>query len=242
MTTERAAFGPVRRTPLSLLVSRQIRDAIVTGQLSIGSQLPTEQELTEQFGVSRSTVREAVRILQAQGLLSGGDTVSTSRPRVSGELSFSTAGEALENALRLGTVSLPDLVELRLLLEGAAAGSADPGQLAVARSAVETMQRPGIDVAAFHDADVQFHISLAGAGGNTAFALVMGALRDAISSYLRDTLDALADPRPTLSRLAAEHAAILVALDAGDRDAARALVHGHIWGFYTRDGRSGLEA
>ena len=79
---ESTAFRPIRRTPLSLLVSRQIRDAIVSGELMLGSQLPTEQELTAQFDVSRSTVREAVRILQAQGLLSGGDTVSTSRPRV----------------------------------------------------------------------------------------------------------------------------------------------------------------
>jgi GntR family transcriptional repressor for pyruvate dehydrogenase complex len=234
-STEPAAFRPIRRTPLSVLVSRQIRDAIVSGELLLGSQLPTEQELTEQFDVSRSTVREAVRILQAQGLLSGGDTVSTSRPRVSGELTNATAGAALENALRLGSVPLPDLVELRLLLEGAAVTAADPGRLGDARDALAVMEAAGTDVVAFHAADVRFHISLTGAGGNSAFPLVMGALRDAIAGHLSGALEALADPQPTLVQLAAEHATILAALDAGDGELARQLVHAHIWGFYSRD-------
>lgn len=235
MNSKSVAFSPVRRTPLSLVVSRRIRDAIVSGELSVGSQLPTELELTTQFSVSRSTVREAVRILQAQGLLSGGDTVSTSRPRVSGDLAGSIAGEALENALRLGNVPLPDLVELRLLLEGAAAVTADPAELGAARASLEVMRQPGIDVVAFHDADIRFHISLAGAGGNSAFPLVMGALRDAIAGHLRGALEILDDPRPMLEQLAAEHAAILDALDSGDGNRARVLVHAHIWGFYSRD-------
>src|SRR5205807_2336248 len=79
MAPESNLFRPVSRVPLSLLVARQLREAIVSGELAMGSQLPTEQELTERFGVSRSTVREALRVLQAQGLLSGGGTARLHR-------------------------------------------------------------------------------------------------------------------------------------------------------------------
>ncbi len=235
MVADTSTFGPLNRTPLSLQVSRRLREAIVSGELSEGSQLPTEQELTERFGVSRSTIREALRVLQAQGLLSGGDSVSTSRPRVSYDRTGASASEALDNALRLGQVSLPDLVELRLLLEGAAAANADPDRLGVARAAVATMRRPDVDVDAFHAADVDFHLNLAAASGNAAFALVMRALRDPIAGYLRCSFDALDDPRPTFERLAGEHAAILEAVDAGDGASARRLVQSHVWDFYSRD-------
>ncbi len=233
-----ALFRPVARTPLSLLVSRQLREAIISGELSDGAQLPTEQELTEHFRVSRSTVREAVRVLQAQGLLSGGDTVSTARPRVCARLAHASASEALENALRLGRVSLPDLVELRLLLEGAAVASADPSVLGEASTALEVMREPGIDIAAFYAADVRFHLGLVEAGGNRAFAVVMGSLREVIGGYLRDALEALDTPARTIATLTEEHAAILAAIDEGDRIRARTLVHAHIWGFYSGDGCS----
>ena len=108
------------RAPLSVLVSRQLRQAIVSGRVSVGTELPSEKELTAELGVGRSTIREALRILQAQGLLSGGDTVSTRRPRVSTHQTLSlAAAQAMENAVRLGQVPLGDLVELRVVIEGA---------------------------------------------------------------------------------------------------------------------------
>jgi DNA-binding FadR family transcriptional regulator len=235
MFIDDTVFRAVSRAPLSLLVSSQIRDSILSGSLTIGTELPSEKELGEQFDVSRSTIREAVRILQAKGLLSGGDTVSTSRPRVSDTLASTSASEALENALRLGRIPLADLVELRLVLEGAAVATAKADRLDDARAALEIMQAPGVEVGAFHDADVRFHICLAGAGGNTAFALVMTALRDAIAGHLRDALAGAADSAPVLARLAAEHAAILDAVDSGSHDQAATLVRSHIWNFYASE-------
>jgi DNA-binding FadR family transcriptional regulator len=227
-------FSPVTRTPLSLLVSQQLRHAIVSGDLPVGSELPPEGRLAERFGVSRSTIREALRIVQALGLLSGGDTVSTARPRVSVDHTVARASEAIENVLRLGRVPLGDLVELRLAIEGAALErpAVEPGHLDAARQALAVMERPDVDVAAFHDADVRFHISLAGVSGNAAFPLVMAGVRDAIAGHLLDALEALHDPRPTLRRLAAEHAAILGAVAGGDGEAAARLVRDHVWRFY----------
>ena len=209
----------------------------MSGELPVGDELPTEKQLTEHFAVSRSTIREAVRILQAQGLLSGGDTVSTARPRVSIEQTFTRAGDALENAVRLGQVPLGDLIELRLLLEGGAVthDALVAERIVEARDALEVMRDPEVTIDAFHEADVRFHICLAGSGGNLAFPLVMTVLRDAIAEHLLGALEAMEDPRPTLARLAAEHAAILDAVEAGEGERARSLLRSHIWDFYANE-------
>lgn len=132
------------RAPLSVLVSRQLRQAIMAGRVGTGVEMPSEKELGQELGVGRSTVREALRILQAQGLLSGGDTVSTKRPRVSSEQTLSlAAAQAMENAVRLAQVPLDDLVELRVVLEGAAvaAAAADAAPLAQAAPTAKSKAR-----------------------------------------------------------------------------------------------------
>ncbi|CAN5339929.1 FadR/GntR family transcriptional regulator [soil metagenome] len=238
-------FEPVRRAPLSVLVSRQMRELIVSGVLPLGTPLPSEKALTEQFGVSRSTIREALRILQAQGLLSGGDTVSTARPHVSDRHVVESAALALEAVLRLGQVPLTDLVALRVVLEGAALehAASDPGPEAIAEARVllDAMRHAATagDVAAFHTADVGFHIAMVGAGDNVAYRLVLGVLREAIAVHLLDALADLAEPAAVLGQLIGEHEAVLGAVEAGDGPAARHHVRAHILGFYAAHGQAG---
>lgn len=238
-----ATFEPVQRAPLSLLVARQLRERIVAGDLVVGSRLPSEKELTEQFEVSRSTIREALRILQAQGLLSGGDRVTTTRPQVSDEHTVASAARGLENVLRLGQVPLDDLLELRLLLEEAALARAatdpDPAALDDARAALAVMTARDVDIDAFHRADVAFHVALSAAAGNRAYHLTLGVLRDAIAEHLDGALRRARAPRQVMRRLADEHATILAAVEAGDPARACAHVEAHIRGFYTRDGDLG---
>ncbi|MCE9578661.1 MAG: FCD domain-containing protein [Deltaproteobacteria bacterium] len=242
MAKPRAAFDlrAEERAPLSVLVSRQLRHAIVSGKVSIGTELPSEKELTRELGVGRSTVREALRILQAQGLLSGGDTVSTRRPRVSTEEVLSlAAAQAMENVVRLAQVPLADLVELRVLLEGAAveAAARTKPALADARDAIAAMEAAGADVEAFRAADLRFHRALADAGGNAAFPLVMGALRAAISAHLGEALHRAPQPRRAITKLTREHTAILDAITAGHGTRARTLITRHIRGFYRERAR-----
>lgn len=230
-------FEPVRRVPLSLLVSEQLRESIVSGAIAVGTQLPSEKELTERFEVSRSTVREALRILQAQGLLSGGDRVTTVRPHVSDEHTAASAGRGLENVLRLGGVPLEDLVDLRVLVEGAAleraaARGPEPHALDEARAALAVMAAADVDIEAFHRADVAFHIALAAAAGNAAYHLVLGVLRDAIAGHLDAALRGLSAPRRVMRQLAAEHTEIMAAVERGDGTDASRLVAAHIRGFY----------
>lgn len=230
------ALHAQERAPLAVLVSRQLRQAIVSGQVSVGAELPTEGELSRELSVGRSTVREALRILKAQGLVSGGETVSTRRPRVStGEALSHAAAQAMDNVVRLAHVPLGDLVELRIVIEGAAvelAARAADEALGEARAAIAEMKAPGVDIDSFRAADLRFHRTLASAAGNAAFPLVMGVLRGAIGAHLGEALSREADPGKAMKKLTREHEAILSAVAAGSGALARTLVTRHIRAFY----------
>ena len=93
-------FEEVDRKPLYLQVAEQIREAILRGDLAPGARLPTERELGGTFGVSRASVREALRSLQAHGLISGAGRIAPSRTVVRlGELD--SLQEAIVHLLRL---------------------------------------------------------------------------------------------------------------------------------------------
>lgn len=224
------------RSPLSVTVARRLREAIVSGQFPLDAEIPSEKDLCSQLGVGRSTVREALRILQAQGLLSGGDTVSTARPRVSLEHTLASAAHTMENALRLGRVPLSDLVALRVVIEGtiaaAAAEASDRADFSGARAAIAVMKQRGIDVDTFREADLQFHRELAALAGNSAFTMIMGVLRSAISAHLGEALHHVRDRARTIAALTREHEAILAAVERGNATRARALITKHILEFY----------
>lgn len=230
------SLAPVARAPLSIAVAEGLRAAILDGTFGADEELPTESDLATTFGVGRSTVREALRIVQAQGLVSGADTVSTARPRVTHDRTAGTAAIALGTALQVGAIPLSDLVSLRVLLEAESLRHVDrvPDAVRDLLDAMATAADAG-DIEAFHLLDVEFHVGLAHASGNRAFGFVVGVLRESIASFLRRALAALDDPRPTLRRLHDEHAAIVGAIDSGDHDSAAALVVDHIHGFYATD-------
>ena len=239
------ALGPVARVPLSVVVARRLRDAIVGGELAPGTELPSEKELGARLGVGRSTLREALRILQAQGLLSGAERVSTQRPRVVDDRAIDSAALALDSVLRLGKVSLADLVELRVVLEGAAVEAAaralqpaklEPAKLEfasleLARAALEAMRRAD-DIEDFCVADLQFHTALARASGNAAYPLVLMTLRQAVSRFLDERLQRAPSPRAIFESLNQEHEHLLCAVEGAQPDQARALVAAHIRDFY----------
>ncbi len=225
-------FQEIVRSPVYLQVAEQLREAILAGRLAPGEELPTERELSHSFGVSRASVREALRALQAQGLVTRGG--APGRAVVAGEVA-APAGDVLVNLLRLNQVGLEDLVDFRSVLESAAlrlaARDGDPARLEEAREALAQMSGE-MTIEAFDEADVRFHVALVRASGNEAMHLVMLALRRAVARHLLEALRAQRDRRATLGRLTREHAAILKAVEAGNADRAAALVDRHIRGFY----------
>jgi GntR family transcriptional regulator, transcriptional repressor for pyruvate dehydrogenase complex len=229
-------FEGVVRRPVYEQVAEQLREAVLDGTLPPGAVLPAERELGDRFGVSRTTVREALRALQAQGLVVASGPNAPLRVAEAEALSVGPVREALGHLLRLGRVPLADLVDLRCALEAAAVEAAARRRprpdLEAARAELEAMRSAGDDVAAFERADVQFHVALAEASGNEALLLVMLAVRDSIAAHLLDALMALSDPVPTLALLTNQHAAILAAIEERRPDHAGEIMRDHVLGFY----------
>lgn len=226
-----------RRRPAYEQVADQLREAILSGALPPGSELPSERELTDSFGVARTTVREALRALQAQGLAVAERPTAPLRVARAAELSTGPARDAFVHLLRLGATPLSDLVELRCALEGAAVGAAARrrrARLGDARAELAIMRAITDDVQAYEEADVRFHLALVAASGNEALHLVMLAVREPVGAHLLASLRALADPVPTLRRLTREHARIVEAIEARDGDLAAERIAAHIRGLYKR--------
>src|SRR6266545_577875 len=90
-------FQEIVRSPVYLQVAEQLREAILAGRLAPGEELPTERELSHSFGVSRASVREALRALQAQGLVTRGG--APGRAVVAGEVAAPAGLEEAREAL-----------------------------------------------------------------------------------------------------------------------------------------------
>ena len=231
--SEPIALKQVVRAPVYVQVADQIRAAIAGGELAPGEPLPTERELAETVGASRASVREALRVLEAQGLIAGAGAPG---PAVVVPETGPEKREAVVSLLRLDEVSLEELIDFRCLLErGAvirAAAEPDRERLAEARRALEDMREGEVTPEEFDEADVRFHLALVRASGNEAMHLVMLALRDPVARHLLSALHAQDDPGETLRRLAHEHARILGAVENGDGEQAAELIERHIRGFY----------
>jgi GntR family transcriptional repressor for pyruvate dehydrogenase complex len=219
------------------LVLRWIEDQLSGGQLAVGGRLPAERTLAEQLGVSRTSVREAIRVLEAMGVVRAG---VGSGPEA-GTVVISDPTAALGSALRLhvATQHLPveDVVETRVLLESWAAARARPDapELDLAGALLDDMDE-GHAVDDFLALDVRFHLALADAAGNAVVSAMMGSLREAIQGYAGQLTANLPDWDATASRLRAEHREILAAIRKDDGGRAAELVAAHIRGYYKEAG------
>jgi len=230
MASKMRQFRPVTRVNAYEQVAERIRDAILDRSLSGDARLPPERELAQQFGVSRTTVREALRHLQAQGLLAPRGRTS---PMLAADPDVALARfrESLGHVVQLRNVSLHELLELRLAIETAAlvraAQSPAAPALAQAREALEAMAKPQLAQAAFYEADVAFHAALVAASGNEALRLVMLAVKDSIRSHLDEAMRG----RPFAKirqQVQAEHPELLSAVETGNTKAVGALLRTHL--------------
>jgi GntR family transcriptional regulator, transcriptional repressor for pyruvate dehydrogenase complex len=219
------------------LVLQWIENQLSSGQLVLGGRLPAERTLAEKLEVSRTSVREAIRILEAMGVVRAG---VGSGPEA-GTVVIADPTAALGSALRLhvATSHLPvaDIVQTRVLLESwaAARARADSPALAEAAALLEQMDA-GPDTEDFLALDVRFHLALAEAAGNAVVSAMMGSLREAIQSYAGKLTANLPDWEATAVRLRAEHREILAAINNHDGGRAAELVAAHIEGYYKEAG------
>lgn len=226
------------------LVLSWIENELSEGRLTVGGRLPAERTLAEQLKVSRTSVREAIRILEAMGVVRAG---VGSGPEA-GTVVISDPTAALGSALRLhvATQHLPvaDIVETRVLLESWAASKARPDapEMETAAALLDQMAAEGLAVDEFLALDVRFHLALADAAGNAVVSAMMGSLRESIQSYAAQITSSLPDWEDTASRLKSEHRGILAAIRNDDGERAARLVAAHIQGYYKEAGLDPAEA
>jgi GntR family transcriptional repressor for pyruvate dehydrogenase complex len=221
------------------LVLEKIETDLLDGRLQPGDRLPPERELAAMIGVGRSSVREALRVLEVMGLIRTG----TGSGPTSGAIIIATPSGGMATLLRLQVAAqgfpLDDIVQTRLVLETAVveALASDPGRsTADARLVLDAMDAGDLTPAEFLALDAQLHLALAEASGNAVIAAMMGGLRTAIESYVQAGAAQLADWDATAERLRREHHGIVDAVDAGEPFRARALIHDHITHYYAEAG------
>ena len=172
-------------------VVRQICDRIRAGELLPGQKLPTEQALSESFGVSRAVIREAIKVLASLGMVesrqgSGTYVAANPIPSISRALTLSATPDE-DSVLRLFEVREP----LETTAARLAALRRNEAQIATIRKHVEATAAAAAndDVPAFGTADHAFHRAVAEAANNPYLAVIISAVRelqsDAVSLIVR---------------------------------------------------------
>jgi GntR family transcriptional regulator, transcriptional repressor for pyruvate dehydrogenase complex len=222
------------------IVLRRIEEDLAAGRLALGHRLPAERQLAEQLGVSRPSVREAIRVLEAMGIV----RTAAGSGAGAGAVIVADPSTALASALRLHLATshliIDDIVATRLLIESwsvrTAASAKTRGQFLEAERLLDAMDDLALTPEEFHHLDAEFHIELARLAGNPLVAAVMTALRESIQAYVLAAVPALPNWSATARKLRREHRAILAAVQARQGELAATLVTAHITGFYRAAG------
>jgi GntR family transcriptional regulator, transcriptional repressor for pyruvate dehydrogenase complex len=217
-------------------VLHHVEAGLLSGDLRPGDHLPPERALAADLGVGRSSVREAMRVLEVLGLIR---TQTGSGPGAGAIIIARPAG-GMSALMRLQVAAsgfpIGDVVKTRLLLETAVArelaGTHPSPSLSEPVDLLDAMDSAALTPAEFLVLDAAFHVSLAEASGNQVVTSMMAGLRDSIEGYVLAGVPSLADWTATLVRLRAEHRGIVAAICGGDADAASARIHSHISGYY----------
>jgi GntR family transcriptional regulator, transcriptional repressor for pyruvate dehydrogenase complex len=229
MKTDRSAFQVRQVVRPRVQVEEQLKEAILGGHFAHGDKLPPETELAERFGVSRPTVREALGSLASAGLIrkvpgvAGGSFVNSVNPQSLGQM----LQESVDTTLRLGTLHIGELTQVRNVLEIPAARLAaehrNDEQIAELRRIVEQQRSTTLDDPKIPDYDRAFHALIGELSGNRLLAAFISAVHGATHpvEYLEVTAE-------VAHETVKQHLAILRALESGDGDAAAQAMEAHL--------------
>lgn len=208
--------SPISRVNAAEAVFEDLRTAITSGRIDVGTRLPSETHLAQKYGVSRPVIREALRSLQTLGMTQtrtgSGTFVTTASP---------------SSDLRYSGYSARDLIEARPFIEVPAAGwaavrrSADQaGDLLKLCDAMDLEDDPHRWVRL----DSEFHMLLAKSSGNTLFAKIVSDARDALMQQ-SELVNLMASRRLASNR---EHRQIAAAVHAGSQENASRAMELHL--------------
>jgi DNA-binding FadR family transcriptional regulator len=206
-------------------IAASIRRQIAVGELAVGDRLPNEDELTEQYGIARTTQRQALRILESQGLISirrgrgGGATVTMP--------DLARLAEPLAVVLRLRRTTTTDLDAARLLIEPQLAGSLAERRteedLAALRAAIEVAEAAAEagDRGRFGEAAAALHTLISERGGNETLSVISQVLHRLVLD--RYTTGARRSDTPLMMRAVRSYRRLYTLIE--ERDAEGAATH-----------------
>jgi GntR family transcriptional regulator, transcriptional repressor for pyruvate dehydrogenase complex len=221
---------PIRKKAISDEIVDQLVDLIGRNELKPGERLPPERELCRQFGVGRTTLREALRSLATLGIVEG---------RV-GEGTFISENSSrhLEKSLQWGLLldekGIDDLIETRLMLECQTAASAAERVSAVdleaIRTSVQQLENALTHQDRFLEADLAFHLAIAQSSKNAILSNLISLTRNYLQQWIVQSLDdpTLPDGERRARLSLEEHRAILSAIESKDAAKARERMRVHI--------------
>lgn len=223
--------NPRRSRPL--LVADAIKEWVVKRDLSSGDKLPNEGAMIDQFGVSKGTVREALRILEAQGLI-----VTKTGPgggSIVGEVSVERTRALLANYFYFQDLSIADIYQMRKSLEpelaASLAGTLSSEQILELRNLAGQYPQPAKSAEEEkeqHIASLAFHTKLSDYGKNKLLGFIIGFMSQ-ILTELTLYKKLYEPPNYELWRKGREHQLQLIdALVSGDSDKAREIMASHM--------------
>ena len=213
----------IERSTLAASVAQQLRAQIAAGQFGPGDYLPPQKDLAEQFGVGLSTIREAVQLLSAAGLVKSHPGKGT---WISEEaLNSLISTQAVKT--RLGELNARQVHEARAVIEvalaGLAAGRATGADIERIAGAMEAL-RQADDLPSFIAADLEFHLSIARAGHNE----LLEQFYQLVQKLLIEMVDELIRLPHVVAESLPLQQAVLTAVEQKDTDGARQAAQTHM--------------
>jgi GntR family transcriptional regulator, transcriptional repressor for pyruvate dehydrogenase complex len=221
--TVKSDFEAIRKNRVHEEVAKQI-EAFILQKLRPGDKLPAERELAELLGVSRSSIRDAIRRLELMGLVEPRQGAGT----VVREISADALVNPLANVIQHKRQLVGELLDFRRMLEPPLAARAATHASAEDVAAMEDiLRRQGVkvrggDVAV--EEDTEFHYRIAMASGNSVVLKVLDVVMDLLRETRERSLQSVGRPQKSL----AGHRRILAAIRRHDAMAAQAAMRQHI--------------
>lgn len=215
--------APIERRKLYEQLAERLLARITQGRLAPGDPLPTERELTARYRVGRSSVREALRMLESRGLITAAGKGAFTVAEFANPLR-----DSMILLLTLRETSLRELFELRKILEVEAAALAAARRteedLAAMHAAIEEMVAGLVAEQRYIRADLKFHLTIAAATRNRTIQHVMHAIREGLQEALASIYHIPGSPEQSI----AQHRRILAAVTARDAPGARRMMWEHL--------------
>lgn len=230
-------FQKLNRAPAYQAVSQKIRSAIINGELKAGELLPTEMDLAEQFGVTRTTIREAIRLLEYGGLIGRAD-----RKRLVVCLpSKESASNSLSTAMLMHEVTFKELWQIAMGLEPLAAGLACESISTELKEKLATnLEQTAAaksDTKELLEAEIEFHNLIAQATCNNALLMA----REPLNQLFYPAFKAVIDRMHPGGRILDCHTRMYEAICQGDKKTAEEWMRKHMVDFERGIKMAGLD-